>query len=238
MLSLVEWCHLGKGGKGWKFAQASAGKELPLLWKKVGDSVLYARGKAIYCPWGLGADYCCATGSGACERLGKETRTAQQVLAEWTMRMHRVWCWTFRVSLAGLDHWHLLRDQSALRIQRASWHPPLKHFILAILCHLSLANIFFPSPISLVLFCLNTSMWHTVLILLTAGDILFGHASWTGCTAAGDRQVFTGCMSVNFDNSIELWMLVLQNSCLMCSDKVREHLMIFKKKREMWQCFE
>ena len=140
------------------------------LWKRVGDSVLYAWGKAVYWQWGLGTDYYCAMGSVACESLGKETRTAQWVLAERTMRTHRMWCWTFRVSPAGLGHQHLLRDQSAPRVQRD--HPPQKHFILVILCHLSLAYTFPPSLISLVPSCLNTSMWHTVLILLTAADTL------------------------------------------------------------------
>ena len=66
----------------------------------------------------------------------------------------------------------------------------------------------------------------------------FGHANYTGCAAAGDSQPFAGWVSVNFDYAIEFWTLVLQNFCLMCSDKVRELLMIFKKKREVWQCFE
>ncbi|PKU34523.1 hypothetical protein llap_15173 [Limosa lapponica baueri] len=170
MLSLVEWCHLGKGGKGWKFAQGSTGKGLLLPLEEVWGSVVYAWGKAINCWWGLGTDYYCAMGSAACESLEKEIRTARQVLAESAMKMHHLWCWTFRVSLAGLGHQHLLGDQSALRVQRE--HPPQKPFILVILCHLSLTYTFSPSLISLVPSCLNTSLRHTVLIHLTAADVL------------------------------------------------------------------
>lgn len=51
------------------------------LWKRVGDSVLYAWGEEIYCQCSLGTDYNCAMGSAASESLGKQIGTAQQVLA-------------------------------------------------------------------------------------------------------------------------------------------------------------
>jgi len=52
------------------------------LWKRVWDSVLYAWGKVICCRWGPCTDNSCAMGPAACESLGKEARTARQVLAE------------------------------------------------------------------------------------------------------------------------------------------------------------
>lgn len=195
------------------------------LWKRVGGSVLYAWGKAIYCRWGRGTDYYCAMGSTAYRSLGKETRTARQVLAERILRMRHVLLDLPSVSNCPGPPTSPQGSECTQSAKGAASSETL---------HVSdpmspLTYTFPPSLISLVPSRLNTSMRHSSYLSDCYRYPLFGPASCTGCAAAGDSQLFTGWKSVNFDNSIELWMSELQNSCLMCSDKVRELLMIFKK---------
>lgn len=178
------------------------------LWKRVGGSVLYAWGKAIYCQWGQGTDYYCAMGSTAYKSLGKKTRTARQVLAERILRTCHV-----SLDLPSVSNC----PGPPASPQGSECTQSAKGAASSETLHVSdptspLTYTFPPSLISLVPSRLNTSMRHTVLIFLTATDIL-----------SLDLQAVLAVQlleTASFSLDESLWTLITLSNCECRSCKI------------------
>lgn len=135
---------------------------------------------------------------------------------------------TFRVSLAGLGPW--ASPQGLKRTQSAKWETFSETLHISDPTSLSLVYTFSPSHISLPPPCLNTSIGHTIVVLATA-DIPCLNMHAVLAVQLPETANFSLEEWLWTLITIEYWTSVLQNSCLMCSDKVHELPMIFKDKK-------